>query len=215
MLKLAICTLILSGSLLISQNAHSQEISPKIEIVQLPNVGDIVESQIGNSLVSSYNKEYYKGVRLEEKVTASLLGLTWTIISPVDLYFNYEDDKWIYYQCVDECILLEDNMSKKRKFSAKGGIKISKKNGKYSLFQRIDDIRSLGPKLEQVPVLTEKEITLESSKGLKLEFIYSGIQNDLVKFIYREFIDDFARPSFTQEVQYDLKKDKIVGFKMK
>jgi hypothetical protein len=47
----------------------------------------------------------------------------------------------------------------------------------------------------------------------KSELIYNGRVGDALRFIYREFYDDMARPSFTQEIQYDLGISTIVGFK--
>lgn len=47
----------------------------------------------------------------------------------------------------------------------------------------------------------------------KKVFIYNGKAGTVVKFSYREFINDMARPAFTQELQYDLSESKIIGFK--
>lgn len=52
-----------------------------------------------------------------------------------------------------------------------------------------------------------------SEDYFKQEFIYNGRVNNSLKFIYREFSEDIARPSFTQEVQYDLNQSSIIGFK--
>lgn len=48
---------------------------------------------------------------------------------------------------------------------------------------------------------------------VKQEFIYNGKSNNTLKFIYREFIKDMARPAFTQELQYDLNESNVIGFK--
>lgn len=47
----------------------------------------------------------------------------------------------------------------------------------------------------------------------KKVFIYNGKAGSIIKFSYREFINDMARPAFTQELQYDLSDGNIVGFK--
>lgn len=47
----------------------------------------------------------------------------------------------------------------------------------------------------------------------KQELIYSGQVGDVVKFSYREFIGDIARPSFYQELEYDVSKNNVIGFK--
>jgi hypothetical protein len=47
----------------------------------------------------------------------------------------------------------------------------------------------------------------------KQEFIYNGRVGNALKFIYREYIDDLARPAFTQDLQYDLSESKTIGFR--
>ena len=49
--------------------------------------------------------------------------------------------------------------------------------------------------------------------NFKQELIYNGRVGDGLKFIYREFSGDLARPSFTQSIQYDLSKSNLIGFK--
>ena len=45
------------------------------------------------------------------------------------------------------------------------------------------------------------------------ELVYNGRVGNNIKFIYREFSDDMARPAFTQEVQYDYSESPEIGFK--
>jgi len=47
----------------------------------------------------------------------------------------------------------------------------------------------------------------------QLEFIYGGKKGDILMFTYREFIGDTARPTFFQNIEYDVSEDKIIGFK--
>jgi len=54
---------------------------------------------------------------------------------------------------------------------------------------------------------------VERQENFIQEFIYNGRIGDYLKFIYREFSDNMARPAFTQEVQYDLAASHIIGFK--
>lgn len=54
---------------------------------------------------------------------------------------------------------------------------------------------------------------IERQENFIQEMIYNGRVGDYLKFIYREFSDNLARPAFTQEVQYDLSKSSVVGFK--
>jgi hypothetical protein len=54
--------------------------------------------------------------------------------------------------------------------------------------------------------------------GMRMELIYGGVANDVVKVIYREYDlggsgSAYARPAFTQDLQYDMKQSKIITFK--
>jgi hypothetical protein len=47
----------------------------------------------------------------------------------------------------------------------------------------------------------------------KQEFIFNGKIDSNLKFIYREYINDMARPAFNQELQYDSNESNVIGFK--
>jgi hypothetical protein len=42
---------------------------------------------------------------------------------------------------------------------------------------------------------------------------YSGRQGSVIKIFYREASNNFARPSFTQELTYDISNDPIITFR--
>lgn len=47
----------------------------------------------------------------------------------------------------------------------------------------------------------------------KKEFVFNGKAGNSLKFVYREYINDMARPAFNQDLQYDLSESNIIGFK--
>ena len=57
------------------------------------------------------------------------------------------------------------------------------------------------------------EKVVSSEANFVQELIYNGRSGDTLKFIYREFIDHMLRPSFSQDVQYDLAQSTEIGFK--
>ena len=57
------------------------------------------------------------------------------------------------------------------------------------------------------------KVPVPEKQYFKQEFIYNGKVGSGIKFIYREFVDNTARPAFTQDLQYDLSEGNIVGFK--
>ena len=55
----------------------------------------------------------------------------------------------------------------------------------------------------------EKQIGTEY---FRKTLIYNGHAGNVIKIGYREFIDDRARPAFSNEVQYDLDEGNIIGY---
>ena len=45
------------------------------------------------------------------------------------------------------------------------------------------------------------------------ELVYTGRSGNTIKLIYREFVNDMARPSFYTDLQYDLSQSKIIVYK--
>ena len=54
---------------------------------------------------------------------------------------------------------------------------------------------------------------VEDVTNFMQELVYNGRVENNQRFIYREFSNELARPSFTQEAQYDLSESTVIGFK--
>ena len=57
----------------------------------------------------------------------------------------------------------------------------------------------------------EKKIIEEGS--FRYQLVYSGMDGNNVKVLYREYKDDFARPAFNQELVYNLENSNIIRYK--
>lgn len=55
--------------------------------------------------------------------------------------------------------------------------------------------------------------TRERDTNFKQEFVYNGRIGNELKFIYREYKSNLARPAFTQELVYDLGISEEIGFR--
>ena len=53
----------------------------------------------------------------------------------------------------------------------------------------------------------------EAADSVKRELLYDGKSGTTLHLSYREFVKDMARPAFTQELSYDIRDDRIIGFK--
>jgi hypothetical protein len=52
-----------------------------------------------------------------------------------------------------------------------------------------------------------------TSDSIKQELIYTGRSSNTINVSYREYIQEFARPAFFQELRYDLSQSDIIVFR--
>ncbi|WP_151965038.1 hypothetical protein [Acinetobacter soli] len=58
-----------------------------------------------------------------------------------------------------------------------------------------------------------KEVASENKNSFQQTLIYNGKIGNKINIGYREFSGDFARPAFTNNVEYDLSESKQIGYK--
>lgn len=62
-------------------------------------------------------------------------------------------------------------------------------------------------------LFTKSEIPSKGKNSFRAQIIYSGLLGNTVKAVYREFSNDYARPAFSQELQYNLDESKLISYK--
>lgn len=63
-------------------------------------------------------------------------------------------------------------------------------------------------------LLFERTTVVREQEGaFRAQILYSGVDGSTLRTTYREFAGDFARPAFSQELQYDLRQDSIISFR--
>lgn len=58
----------------------------------------------------------------------------------------------------------------------------------------------------------QKEIVAHPKDSFKKELLYLGKSGNTINLTYREFSDNFARPAFTNNLQYDLGDGNVIGY---
>ena len=61
-------------------------------------------------------------------------------------------------------------------------------------------------------IVKSDQVVSTTKPTLRRELIYTGRNGPSVTLMYREFINDMARPAFTQVLQYDISTDPIIGY---
>lgn len=63
---------------------------------------------------------------------------------------------------------------------------------------------TLGGTLDIAKPLRFEETEVMAGEGFKAEFVYQGLAGDIVRLLYREYVDQLARPAFQQDLTYTL-----------
>lgn len=82
---------------------------------------------------------------------------------------------------------------------------------------RYSNHRPYWPLKEKVPYTTaiQKATPKSTSGGYKCELVYQGYAQGVLRFAYREYVNDMARPAFSQDLTYERNASEptVIGFK--
>lgn len=183
-----------------------QHIAPDMRIVDVPPLGQDRISELGDTLVRKGRIWTYDGISLENTVTGGGFPFKKLTLRPGNLKATMYDDEWIYY--TTEKLEVSDTMI--GTLFQMGGLAIRKAADKdIKIHMGAQHLFTPEPK----PILKNMQITDIDRPSFSQELIYNGRVGDTLKFLYREFSSDHIRAPFSQDVQYDLKDGKIIGFK--
>ena len=59
----------------------------------------------------------------------------------------------------------------------------------------------------------KKKHVEDSENNFEQTLIYTGAEGTVLKFSYREFLNNTARPAFSVDATYDIEEDKVIRFK--
>ena len=186
--------------------ASLQTIAPITQTIDEPSLNETQSVNLGDPIVRKGFRNVFPAVRLERPL-AKAPGFTMGYeIKPQRLTAVYENKSHVFYEA--ERMIQRDVLTGAAPVG--GGICLSKYDpnvaGVYLELGRC--MFGINPDL-----VSPTTVTARASPGVVQELIYNGRIGDSVRFLYREFAQDIARPAFSQEVQYDLRQSDEVGFK--
>tara|TARA_R110000751_G_scaffold105046_3_gene200785 strand:- start:40734 stop:41447 length:714 start_codon:yes stop_codon:yes gene_type:complete len=183
-------------------------VAPETYTKLLPELNKIKTSEIGSFVV--YKENGYQNDAIEIVKTFSIKpdGVLKVIEKGQIFIHKYNTNDYDFY-----------GSASNSEFGV--AIPINGENPLIYFKSIIDGIYSTGTNYNELTLIKPKEqidyihikVRTKHKDYFKKEFIYNGRVGNALKFIYREYINDYARPAFTQEVQYDLSENKIIGFR--
>jgi hypothetical protein len=183
----------------------------KPQFIDLPERDIITTIEVGDSLISKEKMVVIPYIELNEVIQrkSSNVGIDFTLTALPGRYEAKGNDiNGIFYQARVGAIL-----SNNQPIKASCGIYVPyTEHSKTELYC----LSATG-----LPVSYPQEninYTLSSSVvrdevTFKKELVYTGVSKNVISIVYREFMDNTARPAFTQEITYDLNEGKVVGYK--
>jgi len=172
--------------------------SPDNFSASTPQLNSQQEKEIGVSLVSKESGFKYKALRIS-KDTKILTGYIMKDVKEGEIFINtLFTSKYDLYSKTDNSTY---------------GIAIPRSGGKPITFYNSGSGISFNKDIRSPIEYKADLIPIPKKEYLKQEFIYNGKVGSAIKFTYREFVDDLARPAFTQDLQYDLLESKVIGFR--
>ena len=176
-------------------------VSPEYVEVLKPGLNALAEAEVGETLIRKETGHKYQGIELIETIKYKPVSSPKPIEFKTGEVFIYTKQSKlfdIYTQPTSVyAIAIDRTTGAAQLVSDTYGI------GRYSQLNKLVEASKF--QKEQIPV--------QNSDYLKQEFIYNGKIGTGIKFTYREFSDNLARPAFSQDLQYDLSEGTTVGFK--
>jgi hypothetical protein len=180
-----------------------------------PEINANATVELGETVLTKGKIMYKKGAELSEPATFRLLDAK-IQVKPSKLELTNESKNLLGFKTTSfDDLEFSDILHKKNNnygiiYANKSDLSVKS----VAVFMVNDRPSNKIPVKSEKPLfLKEIEIVDVKENNFQQEFIYSGKSGNVVKFTYREFTNDMARPAFNQDVQYDLTESNEIGFK--
>lgn len=186
----------------------NNRVSPPAQVVNIPEVNTEAEAEIGQTIVAKAFRRVYPAISLPNGIVEGRFGTTGQIrINPGILYLYLDASIGKYYR--DPSAEWGSDSVGWRPWV--GGIFIPRDSTTPAVNFSANPIIELG----KIPSEGITYTTYEKwdKDSFKRELVYSGVSQNTISVLYREFKDDFARPAFSQELKYDLAQGNEIGFR--
>jgi hypothetical protein len=184
---------------------------PDIQYIDQPALNTEASTEIGETLVAKGKVYVFEGLELQERITDNGVAREY-VVEPHAMRLERVDAQGHrYFVPSAEAYYVNDKMFA-RKVRPSNAFLVHKADGSLEL-QGYYDLTTAGKIFPASPRFKVGKIMDRKQPNFRQELIYGGRVGSQIKLMYREYSDDFVRPGFAQEAQYDLTNDQTVGFK--
>lgn len=178
-------------------------------IINAPALNVESNAEVGQSMVSTARRTEVPAIRISAGFAHS--GGTWTISIPAGVLPMYiANERGSFYRVVGPVALSTLGVNQP---SSVGGVFVpndqSKPTEVFWMGTYGAPVVSARPGIDFSKTIFERY----DSESFKRELVYSGVSQNTISILYREFQNDMARPAFSQELKYDLSQGAAIGYK--
>jgi len=194
----------------------AQSLSPNVKrvqsepvVVNVPKAGEEKTGEIGDTLVSKTIKTEIEVIKVNNSVDCCL-ALTFQAGTYEAMW---EDNTGVYYGSLNNVLVSFTGKGQNGGYVIPFVSRNSQKN--VTVWQgRVFDLHPTAKiPTDSYITFTRGKATKTKEPFFKQELIYNGKYGSNIKFLYRELSNDMMRPSFNQDIQYDLNESNVIGFK--
>ncbi len=155
---------------------------------------------VGEVIYETFSYEEWQGAQLLQPLTIDVLAAGATLGPNDGLIASQEAGATVY--CTDKPALRVMNEAP----SSRICLADQNSDGRFEVWRAPE-----GPpaRVRWAPLHTEVAFSVgrsmaPSGRGFRYELLYQGVSANVVRILYREYVDDLIRPAFQQDVSYTL-----------
>lgn len=169
-------------------------------VANSPKIDTEVTAEVGESITSAFSRVVKPAIELLESIDENVeltFGVKKITIPPGRYPYRGENAFGTYFDATTGLIFIPKNSK----------VQLMVCYAPRSILCEFVAKLKVGENIKMTETISYPNI------GFRKELIYTGGGKKEITFSYREFVNDYARPAFSQELKYDISDDKIIGFK--
>ena len=190
---------------------------PEVKILLNPEIGLEVNAEIGNTLISKSKTLTTPIISVASKIIHNITEKN-SVEAPDGIYVAWaRDGERILYKA-PYGIVKAPGLFGGESVYKEGNIGLVTRPGEKSANQiflnfpsdlSVANFSNLASPVE----VAHDVIVIPDKLNFKQELVYTGVSKNVITIVYREYVNDFARPAFSTELKYDLAEGDTIGYK--
>ena len=190
----------------------------KYESINTPKLDFPVTAELGQPLILRSKTLTTPAIRLEARVFVATQnrGVNFTVEIPPGILKKFGENNDVEFYKAEGMTSTFTVLGSTRKINQIGGVYVPRNQlTPVTAYWMTSDLPNTAlTTAAPYATLTKTPDVIEvSSENFKRELLYTGISKNVISIVYREYVNDMARPAFSQELKYDLGEGSIIGFK--